>query len=315
MTMSVKHLAIAGFAIAALALAGSADAGEVIRLSLPGDQAKADTLNLKASNLDLALESEDARYYRGGGFGYGGGYRGGFVGGYRGGYGGFGYGGYRGGYYGGYRGGYYGGYYGGYRGFAGGYYGYRSYAYYPQYYSSYYIAPQYYGYYNGYNGYGGGYGGYGGYGYGGYAYAYPCTETVLSTPPPVSYRIVTNPTITNPQIVTPGPTNPGPTTSGPTLPPPTLDDGKGTPGTFPYDGGPKDPVPLPKEVPSMGVQQRPAPRVVEDMVVRLDVSATTKTGGSGAWQYPAYGEAPRRKSNGTTHNTKFELIPYGRAGR
>jgi len=137
---------------------------------------------------------------------------------------------------------------------------------------------------------------------------------VVTPPPPsVTLRVLPNSTVIQPPVQT-NPTNP------PILPPPTLDDGKGKNGTFPYDGGPKDVIPMPKDgVPNglqngtqMGSDRRP--RVVEDMAVGLSFTSGGASG-SGKWQYPAYGEAPRRKSNGTISNSKFELIPVGHIAR
>jgi hypothetical protein len=131
--MHARRMAIGLLALAALAfVAGTATAGDTIRLSLPSGES-APTLNLKATPDDLAADNVATRFGRG----FGGGYRGGY-GGYR---------GYRGGY--GYGGGYRGYYGGGYRG----YYGPRFYgSYYRPYYSSYYYSTPYY--YPSYSGYG-----------------------------------------------------------------------------------------------------------------------------------------------------------------
>src|SRR5262245_36828784 len=110
-TMRVKHLAAGLVACAALVVAGEATAGDLHRLSMPGN-VEAATLDLNAKQADLDADVTPT-WYRG--RGYYGGYRG-FYGGYR-------------GYYGGYR-----GFYGGYRGFYPRYYG----GYYPRYYGGYY---------------------------------------------------------------------------------------------------------------------------------------------------------------------------------
>jgi len=147
------------------------------------------------------------------------GYRGGY-GGYRGGYGGYrgGYGGFGGGYYGGYGGGWYGGgYYGGYRpsyyggGYGGGYYGGGYGGGYGSYYSS---------------GYGYGYGG--GCGFGGsYYYGINGTKDDATTPAvSLGYAVAKN------QLV-PASRQ----TAAPTAQPES---------NFRYDGGPVNPVPLPK---------------------------------------------------------------------
>ena len=146
--------------------------------------------------------------------------------------GGFHHGGY-------YRGGHY-----GYRGYYGGYYG-RGYYYRPYYYS--YYRPYYYGGY----GYGYGYGYpayypsyyYPSYYYPSYYYSYPCavrpapvvTAGPVVTPAPIvsqSTNIYTQP----PSYALPNGTNPSVQ-----LPP-----GPNGNGTYPYNGGPSNPVPLPQ---------------------------------------------------------------------
>jgi hypothetical protein len=182
------------------------------------------TMTLGGSGTAAQAASEDTELarggYGGGRGGYGGGYRGGYGGGYRGGYGG-GYGGYRGGYggYGGYRGGY-----GGYAGYRGGYYGgYRG------------------GYYGGYGGYwGGGYGGY--YPYAGY-YGYPYYGGGVGI-----YLGINGGSSGVPVV------NLGDNYAPPDgyMPPPAQPMAQPTPpsdGTFRYDGGPANPVPLPKADP------------------------------------------------------------------
>jgi len=252
-SMRVTHLMTGG---ALLLLVSSLQAGDNVRLSMPGS-VDAPTLNLKATNADLDTDTE-AAYWRGG---YYGGYRGGFSGGYR----GYGYGGYRGYGYGGYRG--YG--YGGYRGY--GYGGYRGYG------------------YGGYRGYG--YGGYGGYGYGGYGYYRPryyggyyggyygisyypiavvCTDStprILETAPATPYQTLPTPTPATPDL--PDPVKPN--------------------GTFEYDGGPKEPVPMPR---AMEVPVR-RPLIVDELMVS---QPSTK---SGKLVYPAYGEKVQRKNTST----------------
>jgi hypothetical protein len=261
-----------GLALAAgLALTSAARAGDdVIRLTAP--KPSGDVRNLGATADDLAAENVEA-YYRGG---YG--YRGGFYGGYR----GF-YGGYRG-YYGGYRAAYY------HRPYYGGYYGYRPY------YSSFYYRPYYSGYGGyGYGGYGYGYGGYGGYGgypsyYGG---GYYCISDVggagvYPVCSPRSVVVVRQPTTYGVQPLQPGlqtqPRDPAPI---PQMP--RADD-----GTFPYDGGPKVPVPMPEA----SEDARPAlvPRVrpqADETVVSLKPRLVEEKK-SGKWNFPAYGEQPTR---------------------
>jgi hypothetical protein len=268
----------------------SAQAGDTFRLDIPGPAKDSSAQSLPDSDVHLA-------HYRGfhGGF-----YRGGY-GGYRGGY----YGGYRGGYYGGYRG-YYGGYrgyayYGGYRGYYGypGYYGYASY--YPSYYG---------GYYSGY--YGGGYGYAPVYAYyGSSTFVTPCCDnpspvvSVRITPVPgVVERVIETPRTTVPPTPpTTVPPEPGTTVPPTTTPPmPPVKDGVPPPmrvipseGTFPYDGGPRDPVPMPK------LEDSPA-GTSSSMVIRPDFRVVhytegkplTKPAEKGKWVYPAYGEEAKR---------------------
>jgi len=197
-----------------------------------------------------------------------GGYHGGHHGGYHGGYHGGHHGGYHGGYHSGYRGGYYGGYrgyYGGYRGFYGGYsnyyrpyYGYRNF-YYPR-----------------YSFYAGGYG----YGYRPYYYYAP---PVYYYYPACSYPIgLTTTTFSAYSPVMPlASQDVGPVPEGGPVPRP----GGVEDGTFPYDGGPASPVPMPKAdpvpVPSRdSVPPTPKP---EGRIVSLPAPTTS-------FAYPAYGE-------------------------
>jgi len=308
-------LAFAGL----LAWSSSAHAGDTIRLDLPttslttassNDGQSATTRTLEATEEDLIAKALDAGYrgfHAGSARGFGGyrggfgGYRGGYVGGYRGGYRGGYYGGYRGGYYGGYR-----GYYGGYRGYGYGYrgygYGYGYRGYYPRYYA---------GYYGGYGGYGG-YAGYvdPGYSYGysypsyySYGYSYPSyysypvysySPCALTTSPVIVSRV----TSTVPSIA--------PSQGVPVMPKASEDSVLPTPknaapapksGTFPYDGGPMAPVPMPK-----GANQGPTNPLEDDtqtVIPRItspatDLLVSLPTANKGKWVYPAYGEAPRR---------------------
>src|SRR5262245_14560022 len=80
-TMRVKYLAAGLVAWAAFVLAGEARAGDVIRLSMPGD-VDAPTLDLKGRPADLDAEVYNT-YWRGGwGWRGGGGWRGGWGGGW-----------------------------------------------------------------------------------------------------------------------------------------------------------------------------------------------------------------------------------------
>jgi len=72
------------------------------------------------------------------------------------------------------------------------------------------------------------------------------------------------------------------------LPQPRLDS---TPGTFPYDGGPKDPVPMPR------IEEPSAAAPAYDMVIRparLVSLEETPAKKPGKWVFPAYGEESRR---------------------
>jgi len=285
-----------------LALAGTASAADdVIRLALPNKSADVLTLGATASDLDADVLNV-ARYgggYRGGSVGYRGGYYGGYRGGsvgYRGGY----YGGYRGGYVG-YRGGYYGGYrggyYGGYRGYYGGYrygYGYRGYGYggyYPSYGYAYY--PSYSYYYPSYSYYYPSYS----YSYPDYSYGYGSDDSSYY-PSSLSSRVVivrpSAPVTSYPQ---PQPqaqprleTLPNPSPSPAPQQMPRADE-----DTFPYDGGPKNPVPVPQS------SEDARPTVIpyrtlrpKETLVSLKPKGEEKT--SGKWNYPAYGEKPTRGS-------------------
>jgi len=277
--MLAKQLAATLAVFAGLTLAGSARAeDDVIRLNLSGSSAT--TRTLEATDDDLVANVLDvARYgYRGGYRGYHGGYRG-YYGGYR-------------GYYGGYR-----GYYGGYRGYYAGYRGFYGYPRYYGYYRGFYGYPRYYGGYYGYYGprvfvgvggigvgvgvgYGYGYPGYYPVGYGGYGYA-------------DGYSPYTG---TRRVIVTSGPTVLTPPTPVPEPIPVTPDVDR---GTFPYDGGPTNPVPVPdttgggaRELLTMALKPTVIPyREVEKLDRLVSQPASEKTG---KWTYPAYGELPRR---------------------
>jgi hypothetical protein len=177
-----------------------------------------------------------------------GGYR---YGGYRGWGGGYGYrgyyGGYRGGYYGGYRGGYY-GYRGGYYGGYRPYYGYSSFSFYrPAYYYPRYYYPAYY--YPRPVYYGPSFGFY--IGISGNA-----TSVAPTVPLGDSFNFA-------PPVEQPAPE-----------------------GTFPYDGGPSNPVPLPNP------DAKPAPPAIPE-ATDLPVSGKAKPGISPAktpYKYKAYGE-------------------------
>jgi len=280
--MHAKFLVVG---LAGLLLTGSARAGDVVRTSLP-DPYNAPTVSLKADLADLDADTVLA-FHRGG---FHGGYRGGY-GGYRGGY----YGGYRGGYAGGYR--HYGGYYGGYSPrFYGGYYG----GYSSRYYGGYY--PRYYGGY-----YGGYYPRYYGY-YGGYSSYYPCvyyysSGSVIVTTCLPRTAVVQNGTLPPNGSALPPPSgnSNGPRPNGSVPPngssvpggPPPGDMGN---GTFQYDGGPTEPIPMPNSGTGAPMVEPRGPIVDYDLLVKYTQSAKTGTSTptKGKWVYPAYGETPRR---------------------
>jgi hypothetical protein len=71
-------------------------------------------------------------------------------------------------------------------------------------------------------------------------------------------------------------------TPKPAPPMPKTDD-----GTFPYDGGPMTPAPMPRAEPKPSVEVPPSGRLV---------SHTIEPSPKSKWVYPAYGEKPRRSS-------------------
>jgi len=315
MIMLSKQLAY-GLALAAgLAMTSAARANDndVIRLALPGSSG--DVLTLGGTNADLNADTLDVARY--GGYG---GYRGGYYGGYRGGYGGYRggyYGGYRGGYYGGYRGGYYGGYrggyYGGYRGYSsyyrpyyGGYYNYYR-PYYSGYYQPYYYSTySYYSYSPSYYGYSSYYPSYSDYGDSSYygtsddsgadTYAI-CVRRQPATvyyyaPPQSSYQQPSygySYSYPQQQQQQPPPSYQQAPSQAPQLMPKADE-------TFEYDGGPKNPVPMPSQKPDEDAKPTVIPfhklQPGETLVsVKPKQSEEKKTG---KWNYPAYGEKPTR---------------------
>jgi len=275
MNMRARFLGVGVLTLAGLFLVSAANAADTVRLSLPAN-VTAPTTTLQANPADN--ESDTMPVFHRGGFV--GGYRGGYVGGFRGGY----VGGYRGGFVGGYR-----GYYGGYGRYFGGYYP-RSYA---SYYGGYY--PRYYG------GYYGGY--YSPVMYGTYypAYYYPgygafYTPRVWGYAAPVyygNYGCAYSPALTTYAVPAAGTVVPG-TPVMPraldTAPAPGSVAPRGS-GTYPYDGGPSNPVPTPMTNTGETLTQN-LPRVPTLMdTVPVSVSPEKETG---KWVYPAYGEAPRR---------------------
>lgn len=270
--MRGKWLAAGCMALAGvLAWSGSSRAGDTIRLNRVDN---APTTNL----VDDGQGTDTIRtWYRG--FGGYGGYRGFGYGGYR----GFGYGGYRGFGFGGYRGFGFGGYPGfGYGGLGLGYGGFG----------------RGFGYGLGYGGFGrigfgGGFGGYGlGYGgfYPGFGIGYgglfgPCagtTASVYSLSIPVASLGTPLQGTPLPGSPLPGAVLPNNTEFAPVQPPAAN-------GTFPYDGGPQNPVLTPTETsrPSVPRPQRDVP--LEGRSVSLPKTAPK-------WTYPAYGETARRST-------------------
>jgi len=281
--MLSKQLAF-GLALAAgLALTSTAKAGDdVIRLALPSSSSDVLTLgvtpsDLDADTIDVVRRGYYGGYYGGyrGGYGYGG-YRGGYYGGYR----GYGYGGYRGGYYGGYRGygygygygGYRGGYYGGYRGYGYGY-GYYRPRYYGGYYSSSYYSSGYYGISDD---------------QGADVYAI-CARSVVRSAPSTYYR---QPSYSQPSYQ-PQPIEELPAPSAVPQVMPRADE-----STFPYDGGPKNPVPMP--VPSQSLDEAKPTQIPYgrlqpgETLVSVKPKQTEEKKTSGKWNFPAYGEKPTR---------------------
>ena len=258
-------LACALPAIGLLAWTAPAHADDAFRLNMSGTTA-APTLSLKGDDTDAKTLAVHGW----------GGYRGYGWGGYR----GYGWGGYRGSGWGGYRGygwGGYGGYgWGGYRGYGwGGFY--RPYYGYGGFYRPYYA------------GLGLGYGYPYSYGYSYYSaplvYSYP-SYSFYSAPYycPIGSTLSTLPAVT----LSIRPSRPAPEMVGPS-------GGSAPEGgeTFPYDGGPRGPVPMPKaEDNPTGVPAiRPIPAARGNArVVSLPGPEPT----TGKWAYPAYGEVPRR---------------------
>jgi hypothetical protein len=83
---------------------------------------------------------------------------------------------------------------------------------------------------------------------------------------------------------------------GPTAPPvmPGASNDLGPNGTYPYDGGPMAPVPMPRpdESPARALPPRITSPGATERVVSLQLSSPVAN--KGKWIYPAYGEEPRR---------------------
>jgi len=225
--------------------------------------------------------------FHGGGFHSGGFHHGGFHSGFH--HGGFHNGFHHGGFHNGFR---HVGFHNGFnRGFNRSFYsfGYRPYFY--GYRNFYY--PRYYGY------------GYGGYGYGGYGYYSPYyyTPSYYYYSPLCSYPISITTSTLNGSLGSYSPVMPLAPENGTPAPPP----GGGGDGTFPYDGGPTNPVPMPKAdpVPSRD-PVRPAPKP-EGRIVSLP--------GSTQFAYPAYGEKPAPTSFGQDRLAVLKSEPVKAARR
>jgi hypothetical protein len=250
---------------------GTAAAAGLVILFAGGQRARADDdtvrlgANIEATTTTLGYDGlSDTMLTRGarGFVGYRGGHHG-FYGGHRGFYGGHRgfYGGYRG-FYGGYR-----GFYGGYRGFYGGY---RGYGYGP--------------YYAGY--YGPGY--YSSYGYGGPAYYPNCAPGVYYTPGYSYYPISVDVEVGQAPTYRPGlyvqgqQQQPFERLKVPVQP------AEG--GTFPYDGGPANPIPLPKDGQAPIYQPLPKTLPADGRLVSLPAAQQKTLQERTGFAYPAYGD-------------------------
>jgi hypothetical protein len=259
---------VAAAGIVVWAVPSRAGDGDTLRLNMTGDTP---TQNL----VDDGSGAETIKTWHRGfggfggfrGFGGFGGFRPGFVG-FRPGFVGFrpGFGGFRPGF---------GGF--GFRPFYGGFY-----------------RPYYGGFGLGGFGYGGfGYGGLGYYGLGGYGYGYPgyyggfygpcagVSGTVYTLSLPAGITV-------SPSYSLPPAGSVTPSTPAPTMP---RDD-----GTYPYDGGPKNPVPMPKEAPAPSGSPGGTPTKVLPRSVPLEGRSVSLPRPATQWTYPAYGEQARRTS-------------------
>jgi len=295
--MAMQRFGWTALAAGLLALAGGGNvrANDTVRL-LDGD--RSDDVD-GDTDTHLVYRGGFGGYGRGGfggygrGFGYGG-YGRSFYGGYGRGFG-YGYGGYGRGFGYGYRpfisiglgyGGYgYGGYYGGYRPYYGGYYGGYS-SFYPSYYNSY-SYPSFYSYPS-------------------YSYApvySPCAASVT--------EVVTSQTVAPPLASQPGVTVTPGTSSYSQIPAPRIYTQPAGDGTYPYDGGPRSPLPMPgpdgdanpmstprKMVPLDGrlvsLPKQTTGGVNNGLFVSLRTDAAsepvTVNGQAPRYSYPAYGE-------------------------
>jgi hypothetical protein len=266
----MSWLAVGGLLLGAVA----ARAGDTVKLSLP---ASTDAPALKLGQIGLDADTIDAASHGHGG--HGGGFHGGHAGGFHGGHASGFHGGHVGHYHAGYHG-HYGGY-GGYRGYYGGHY----HSYYRPYYSFGYYRPYYASRYY--------------YGYSPYYYSSYYTEPSVyyySSPIYCPIGLETTPSYGTPSYSAPNYNAPR------VMPPadalnyqPDAQTLPRQPGTFPYDGGPRLPVPMPRienpgDVPPTRLS--PTPTVpLDGRPVSLLAPQTTPV----KYTYPAYGELPRKK--------------------
>jgi len=119
----------------------------------------------------------------------------------------------------------------------------------------------------------------------------PALSTIPSMSPAVTLKINPAPSVTD-SVIQSSP-------SGQTLPPSSTLPAPGAQpdaGTFPYDGGPKDPIPMPR------AEEIPTTARTYDMVIRpaqfVSIPETTSPASkTGKWKFPAYGEEAKRSSS------------------
>jgi hypothetical protein len=303
--MAYKSLAAVVLAAAALAVyvtpAGAGD--DLVRLG--GGSATTLALGTDIQANTVAVGRGHGGGFHGGGFHGGGFHGGGFHGG------GFHGGGFRSvGFHGGgfYRAGWGGRFYGGY---------YRPYFYAPRYYSFY--RP--YGYWGGY---GGGYGGYPclGLGLGYYQpycsylytsplyYSYSAYYPISTTYYPLGTTVISPPaTVLDSVPSLPVPNTSGYTPATPPMPP-------AQPGTFSYDGGPSNPVPLPRReaAPPPPPPPAPAPMSVPPKVQGDDrLIALPRT--APKYRYPAYGDSQKKPALNYGRDLQVSYPSAGKDGK
>ncbi len=233
---------------AVLAATGPARADDRDTHLLAGGASVGTTMTLGGKGTAAQAAAEDTELthgyrYRGGYYGWGGGY---------------GYRGYSVGYYGGYRGGY------GWNGYGGYYGGYSSFNYYrPAYYAPYYAPRVYYSsYYSSFP-------------------VYPTYSTYYNCGPSVGlYLGIGGGAGTGAPTVPLGGGLARPPAATQPMAPPVAPDG----GTFPYDGGPANPVPLPKADPNAAPPADPM-TTATDLPISLKPKAPAPQ-----YRYKAYGE-------------------------